>query len=88
MSMSLSHALQQVSLEPGRVYQCQVGNLEVEVRVRNPAANDLPAPIQPTDVMLDAWTDLPTPPVLTRTNTSAGEPLLPDPPIIPPDEAS
>ncbi len=33
MSISLSDALQPVDLEVGRVYQCEVGPLHVEVRV-------------------------------------------------------
>ena len=33
MSMSLTEALKQVKLEPGKTYQCQVNGYSVEVRV-------------------------------------------------------
>jgi hypothetical protein len=53
MSISLSDALQQVDLEAGRVYQCMVGPLLVEVRVAARGSGPLPALLQESDIMFD-----------------------------------
>lgn len=87
MAISLSDALQQVILEPGRVYHCQVGELRVEVRVEA-VSTVLPTPLAASDVMLDPWVDLPPPPTMALVEATAGAPMLPDPPEIPPHEAS
>ena len=85
MSISLADALQQVDLEVGHVYQCQVGPLSVQVRVEARDANFLPAPFNPDDVMLDPWTELPGPGPGKAIKVTPGGPFWPDPPVIPGD---
>lgn len=82
MSISLTDALHQVHLEPGRIYWCQVGRFRVEVRVEDASVDLLPAPLKPSDVMLDPWTDLPAPPPVVLVQPTSGPPLLPDAPIL------
>jgi len=81
MSISLADALQQVELEVGRLYQCEIGSLSVEVRVEARDARPLPAPFNPSDVMLDPWTDFPAPQPITIVTATPAAPMLPDPPI-------
>lgn len=87
MGVSLAEALEQVNLEPGRTYRCQVGEHWVELRVL-PAA-DLP-PASPVDVenfMMDPWVALPTPAgtgVLLRATPGTQIPV--DVPYIPSEE--
>lgn len=85
MSISLADVLRQVDLQPGRVYRCQVGDLNVEVRVEKQPSNVAPAPLRPCDVMLDPWTDLPAPETVALVEAAPGRPPLPDPPQIPGD---
>lgn len=85
MSTSLADVLRQVELEPGRVYRCQVGDLRVEVRVEKPVPDPAPAPLRESDVMLDPWTDLPTPQPITLLQAKPERLLLPDPPDLPID---
>ena len=61
MGISLADALRQVELQAGRVYQCRIGGLSIEVRVEQTPNDLLPAPMAESDVMLDPWTDLPAP---------------------------
>ncbi len=81
MSISLADALQQVDLEAGRVYECEVGPLSVSVRVEARDAGPLPAPFNPSDVMLDPWTDFPAPQPIAIVTATPAPPMLPDPPI-------
>jgi hypothetical protein len=85
MSISLADALREVDLRGGRVYRCQVGRLRVEVRVDETAGQWLPVPLEPSDVMLDPWTDLPAPQSIAILQATPGSPLLPDLPDLPPD---
>lgn len=85
MSVSLADALRQVDLQGGRIYQCQVGRFRVEVRVEEAAPQILPAPLQPADIMLDPWTDLPAPQPTVILHASLGPPVLPDRPDLPLD---
>ena len=78
MSISLADALRQVDLQTGRVYQCQVGGLRVEVRVEETAGHVLPTPLESTDMMLDPWTDLPAPQPIAILQATPGPPVLPD----------
>lgn len=57
-----------------------------EVRLEEPASEWLPAPLKPSDVMLDPWTDLPAPPPGAVVTVTAGPPVLPDAPDLPSDE--
>lgn len=85
MSISLSDALQQVELEVGRVYQCEVGPLRVEVRVEARGSGPLPAPLQESDIMLDPWTDFPDLPHANTFSATPGDPVWPEVPTIPSD---
>ena len=85
MSLSLEDALQQVDLEAGRTYQCRVGKLHVQVRVEENVPNLLPAPLDESDIMLDPWTDFPSPPGGTLLKVTRVVQLLPDVPEIPVD---
>lgn len=85
MSISLADALRQVDLRGGRVYQCQIGRFRVEVRVEETAPQLLPAPLESWDVMLDPWTDLPTPQSREVFEVTPGPPVLPDLPNLPTD---
>lgn len=85
MSLSLVDALQQVKLEAGRIYQCRVGEFRVQVRVEEDALDILPAPLEPANVMLDPWTDLPAPQPVTFLDVTLVAPVLPDIPEIPID---
>jgi hypothetical protein len=82
MAIALADALQEVNLEVGRVYQCRVGALFVEVRVEARGFAPLPAPIELSDVMLDPWTDLPAPPPQHILEAMPATPVLPDAPLI------
>jgi hypothetical protein len=84
MGMSLADALRQVDLQGGHVYQCQVGRFRVEVRVAEAVSEVLPAPLRASDVMLDAWIDLPTPKSAVVCRAAPGPPLIPDIPDLPP----
>jgi hypothetical protein len=85
MSISLPDALAQVDLQPGRIYDCQIGRFRVEVRVSETALPVSPAPFDASDVMLDPWTDLPAPKATAIVHAMPGEALLPDPPTLPMD---
>ena len=87
MSISLADALRQVELQPGRVYRCQVRDLQVEVRVEKQVPDLLPLPLCESDVMLDPWTDLPVPEAVAVLQAAPGRPLYPDTPNIPVDES-
>ena len=76
--MSLSDALQQVNLEVGQIYHCQLGRLRIEVRVEEISPVGLPAPLQDSDIMLDPWIDLPSPRATAFVQASAAPPVLPD----------
>lgn len=79
--MTLAEALAQVPLEPGHTYACFVNGQQVTVRV---APKDMPLAVSrydESDVMLDAWCDLPRPQG-TPVKVVPGEPPLPDPPFI------
>lgn len=83
MSTSLATALQEVELEAGRVYHCRVGRLRVEVRVEETTSDLLPTPLEASDVMLDPWTDLPTPQPIAVLTATSGPPVFPDLPELP-----
>ncbi len=95
MSVPLSEALRDVDLEPGEVYQCTIGNLRVEVRVgeflnsvASGAKGRQPSPFDPSDLMLDPWTDFPSPEPLATLTATPAKPRLPDVPEIPAENQS
>lgn len=61
MSTALADALQNVDLEVGRTYRCEVQGYLVELRVFDRAAKPEAPPVPESDIMLDAWTELPSP---------------------------
>lgn len=73
MSISLADALEEVELEPGRVYECNVRGRHVELRVSpDPSTRTTPeesaedSALDPNDIRLDAWCELPSPKPLSR----------------------
>ena len=59
MSVSLAEALEQVDLDAGNIYRCQVKGRWVEVRVLATEPPALAKPFVATDVMIDPWVELP-----------------------------
>jgi len=53
--------------------------------VATPICDVLSAPLEESDIMLDPWTDLPSPQPISFVKATPGKPLLPDVPEIPVD---
>ncbi len=87
MSISLADALRQVELRHAGIYHFQIGRFRVEVRVDETVPHNLPAPLEPSDVMLDPWTDLPAPRSKAVVQAMPAPPVLPDVPPLPTDAA-
>ncbi len=86
MSLSIAEALEQVELEPGHVYSCQVKGHWVELRVLEQGRDPRSLLIDESDIMLDPWVELPRPkPSLTVVGKFAPLPL-PHIPEMPRDE--
>ncbi|HTU91641.1 MAG TPA: hypothetical protein VMF69_16275 [Gemmataceae bacterium] len=85
MSVSLAEALEH--MEPGRTYRCKAQGKVFELRVLAIPEELAPAPLVEEDFMLDAWVELPEPSEGFVTISHLGEPELPDPPIIPDEDA-
>jgi hypothetical protein len=85
MSLSIAEALEQVELEPGRVYSCQVREHWVELRVLAPGEQPKSL-IDESDIMLDPWVELPWPEPTYRVTGTFGPPPPPHIPEIPRDE--
>ncbi len=83
MGMSLAEALRQVDLQPGQIYREQVNGWTVEVRV----LDDAPRPELEAQVMLEPWVWFPDAPAGKFVQATPGPITLPDPPVIPRDEA-
>ena len=85
MNNPLVDALAQMNLEPGRTYRYEIRGKQVEVRVLEDIPPEmLPAPMVKTDVMLEAWAELPEPADGIVTVSRLGEPDFPDAPVIRP----
>ena len=84
MSLSIAEALEQVELEPGRVYSCQVREHWVELKVLAPG-EEPKSLIDESDIMLDPWVELPRPTSGVYVRAKPGTLPLPDVPEIPPD---
>ena len=61
MSLSIAEALEQVELEPGQIYSCQVKGHWVELRVLEQGEDPRSSLIDQSDIMLDSWAELPRP---------------------------
>ena len=85
MTISLIDALEQVELEPGKTYRCQVKGRWVELRVLEASPAGLAKPFSQADVMLDPWVELPSPTVAVSRQAKIGKPLPFDIPDIPED---
>lgn len=57
--MPLAEALEQVDLDVGRTYCCQVKGRWVQVRVLESEPPRLAKPYSASDMMLDPWVELP-----------------------------
>lgn len=86
MSVTLEQALQGVDLEVGRTYHCQVKGRWIELRVLDTPPALGPAPLAESDVMLEAWAELPRPEPVARLRAKLGQLPPPDIPEIPPDD--
>jgi hypothetical protein len=86
MSMTLVEALGQVELQEGQIYQCYVKGHWVELRVLKPDDVRSVARFDESDVMLDAWVELPRPTSKLTVRARRGTLPLPDVPEIPTDE--
>lgn len=86
MSTTLADALQSVDLEVGRTYRCEVRGYVVELRVFEQRAKPTAPSVPEADVMLDAWTELPSPTGGVRVKARPGKLPPPDAPEIPGDE--
>jgi hypothetical protein len=86
MSLSIAEALEQVDLEPGQVYSCQVKGHWVELRVLPSGERPKPAQIDESDIMLDPWVRLPRPAPTFEVLGEYGPPPRPYIPEIPSDE--
>ena len=82
MTISLADILQQFPFEAGRIYHCEFGGLQVEVRVEQKVPVVMPASVSVSDVMLDPWIDLPAPCTTSIIQATAGPASLPDFPLI------
>ncbi|HEV3083911.1 MAG TPA: hypothetical protein VGY66_29280 [Gemmataceae bacterium] len=85
MTISLTDALAQVELEPGKTYRCQVKGRWVELRVLEASPAGVAKPFSQVDVMLDPWAELPGPTVAVSRQAKIGKPLPFDIPDIPED---
>ena len=87
MSISLSDALEDVELEDGRTYCCEVHGRRVEVRVlsESPTARSSTG-LTADDLMFDPWCELPSPAPLSRVVPRSVESLPFDIPEIPASE--
>lgn len=85
MSLSLVEALEQ--MEPGKTYRCRFKGKVIELRMVDTIRPEfLPAPLVESDIMLDAWVELPHPASGTRVRCKPGKLPLPDVPEIPTDD--
>jgi hypothetical protein len=86
MSLSLKEALEQVDLEPGQVYYCEVKGLKVQLRILSSAEFETLSALDESEVMLDPWVEFPQPTPRFTVVAKLGTIRLPDPPEIPDDE--
>jgi hypothetical protein len=91
MSISLVDALEDVELQAGQTYRCEVRGHQVELRVlAGPAVDhrDTSTALPESDVILDAWCELPQPTPIGRVKSRLVASLPIDIPTIPSDEES
>ena len=89
MSISLVDALEDVELEAGQTYRCEVRGQQIDLHVLTapPAEHRDESTLCERDVMLDAWCELPRPPVIRRVAAKRVEQLPFDIPQIPEEGA-
>ena len=90
MSISIVDALEDVELEAGQTYRCEVRGQQIELRVLTgpPAEHrDVSNSLSDSDVMHDAWCELPRPPVIRRVAAKRVDQLPFDIPQIPEEGA-
>jgi hypothetical protein len=85
MSLSIAEALEQVELEPGHIYSCQVKGHWVELRVLKPGM-DPRSTIDESDIRLDPWVELNRPTSGIYVRARRGTLPLPDVIEITPDD--
>ena len=86
MSIALADALEDVELEEGRTYLCEVHGRHVEVRVlTEPRFSE---GLSAEDIMLDPWCELPSPRAVGSCSSRLVERLPFDIPEIPASEVS
>ena len=86
MSIALADALEDVELEEGRTYLCEVHGRQVEVRVlTEPRFSE---GLSAEDIMLDPWCELPSPRAVGSCSSRLVERLPFDIPEIPASEVS
>jgi hypothetical protein len=78
MSLTIAEALEQLELEPGRIYSCQVKGHRVELRVLPPDESRKTLLIDEKDIMLDPWVELPRPTSGIFVRATPGTLPLPD----------
>ncbi len=91
MSISLVNALEDVELEAGQTYRCEVRGHQIELRVLAERAvdhRDESTALSESDVMLDAWCELPGPTPIRRVKSRLVASLPIDIPYIPAEEES
>ena len=87
MSVSLAEALEQVDLQAGKTYRCQVKGRIVLVRVVDDSSLLAGvARLDESDVMLDPWAEFPMPTTGRLLQATPGQMPPPDIPEIPQDE--
>lgn len=80
MSVLLDQALRSNGLQPGQTYRRKLDGLTVELRVFKEEERTGKSAIPESDIMSDAWVELPSPEPLAVVQGVPGEPQLPDPP--------
>jgi hypothetical protein len=86
MSLSIAEALEQVDLEPGQVYSCQVKGNWIELRVLPAGEQPKPVDVDDSEIMLVPWVRLPRPAPAFQVLGEYAPPRQPYIPEIPRDE--
>jgi hypothetical protein len=85
MTLSVAEALENVALERGRTYRCQIKDHWIELRVLDRIAEGPASALAESDIIFEPWTELPAPSGGTLTPSRLAQPEPPDVPEIPSD---